>query len=516
MERRGQTENRSLWGKASLLRLIAGASMIVALMLPAMSAGAAVVNGDGWEFQTAACNGSIGIATGKYEIGPGVPPMGSGSFEMALPAGPAYPQLQNADFDGTPLSQITSLSYSTYVNANGEPTAAPFILFEVDQNGDGVVDDELVYQPGVQGVTIPGKVWKTWDALTGKWWSVQGMAGMGVGTSGKSLSDYLAAYPGATIVNANGGGFRMAAGCVGSGWSGFVGNFDALVIGVNSSNIIYDFEPDGVHITSPSTGDNHPGLPSFNTLSPVPFGTVAPGDVTISSEITSDDAISSVAMTLNGEDITPTISQPLDTDVIASSTQSLTAGTYTVVMTATDSNDDTFSSQWDFVVSSNQGDNEWFYADGTPKTDQINATVTSLVQAFRWHLFGQTWDGQSHPEIPTHSSTVTNAAPLSNWVTGTTFDEDATNATLTSLVQAFRWHFWGISWDGSAHPEMPTHAGVVLPPQSISAWFTADGTPIPENISATLKSLVQAFRWHFWGNSWDGQHHFTDMPTHAY
>ena len=78
MERRGQTENRSLWGKASLLRLIAGASMIVALMLPAMSAGAAVVNGDGWEFQTAACNGSIGIATGKYEIGPGVAADGLG------------------------------------------------------------------------------------------------------------------------------------------------------------------------------------------------------------------------------------------------------------------------------------------------------------------------------------------------------------------------------------------------------------------------------------------------------
>ena len=515
MERGGQTGYRSIWANASLIRLIAGASMVIALLLPAMSAGATAVNGDGWEFQTTACSDNIGVATGNYEIGPGVPPLGSGSFELSLPASQSYPQLQNADFDGTPLSQLSSLSYSTYVNANGNQEAAPFILFEVDQNGDGTVDDQLVYQPAAQGSAIPGKTWQTWDALTGKWWSIQGVAGMGVGTAGKSLSDYLAAYPGATITNA---GLRVAAGCVGGGWSGFVGNFDALVIGVNSSNTIYDFEPDGVHITSPSTGDNHPGLPTFNGLSPAPFSTVAPGSVTISSLVSSDDPISSVAVTVNGQDVTPTFTGTLATDktVTASVSQSLGAGTYTVIMTATDSNGDTFSSQWDFVVSSNQGDNEWFYADGTPKTDQINATMTSLVQAFRWHLFGQTWDGQDHPEIPTHASTVTNAAALSNWVNGTTFDENATNATLTSLVQAFRWHFWGVSWDGSAHPEMPTHASVVLPPQSISAWFNADGTPIPDNISATLQSLVQAFRWHFWGNSWDGQHHFTDMPTHAY
>ena len=215
---------------------------------------------------------------------------------------------------------------------------------------------------------------------------------MGVGTAGKSLSDYLAAYPGATITNA---GLRVAAGCVGSGWSGFVGNFDALVIGVNSSNTIYDFEPDGVHITSPSTGDNHPGLPTFNGLSPAPFSTVAPGSVTISSLVSSDDPISSVAVTVNGQDVTPTFTGTLATDktVTASVSQSLGAGTYTVIMTATDSNGDTFSSQWDFVVSSNQGDNEWFYADGTPKTrsDQRDHDIAGagVPLASLWTVVGR-------------------------------------------------------------------------------------------------------------------------------
>ena len=185
-------------------------------------------------------------------------------------------------------------------------------------------------------------------------------------------------------------------------------------------------------------------------------------------------------------------------------------------MTATDVDGHTFKTQWDVIVSSNLGDNEWFNADGSPKAAQINATMMSLVQAFRYHLYGQSWDGSSHPEMPTHANSITQAAPLSDWVTGSTFDEASTNATLKSLVEAFRWHFWGISWDGKDHPDVPTHANVVLPPQSISSWFTADGKPIPQNISATLQSLVQAFRWHFWGYSWDGQHHFTDMPTHAY
>jgi hypothetical protein len=107
---------------------------------------------------------------------------------------------------------------------------------------------------------------------------------------------------------------------------------------------------------------------------------------------------------------------------------------------------------------------------------------------------------------------------LSNWVTGTTFDEASANATLTSLVQAFRWHFWGISWDDAAHCDVPTHVANCndpLPAQGIDPWFTAGGAPRQEKIEATLRSLVESFRWHFWGYSWDGNHHF-EIPTHAY
>jgi hypothetical protein len=491
--------------------------MLLALMLPVSGAGAATANGDGWEFHLGTCNGVTTLALGSYVSGPGVPPLGVGSYEMSIMAsGAGYPQLQNSDYDGTPLSDLTALSYSSFLLDSGPQSVAPFIILEIDQNDDDISDDELVYQPAAQGTVVVNH-WQTWDAATGNWWSLQGLAGMGTATAGKPLSAYIAAYPNSRIISVDQqGGLRVAAGCVGSGWASFDGAFDAVVVGVNNVNTVFDFESDGVHVTNPTAGDEQPGLPSFANLTPAPFSTVLPGDVRLAAEVTSTSNIVSVTMDLDGNAITPQLSAPNSQDLIASSTQALSVGTHTVTMTATISGDEVFTTQWDVVVSSNTGDNEWFYANGTPKTDQINATMKSLVQAFRWHLFGQSWDGQAHPEMPTHASTVSQGAPVSDWVTGTTFDEASTNATLTSLVQAFRWHFWGISWDGNAHPEMPTHANVVLPPQSISAWFNADGSPNQENISATLKSLVQAFRWHFWGYSGDGQHHFTDMPTHGY
>jgi hypothetical protein len=97
--------------------------------------------------------------------------------------------------------------------------------------------------------------------------------------------------------------------------------------------------------------------------------------------------------------------------------------------------------------------------------------------------------------------------PLGVWVTGTSFNLSYTEATLRSLVEALRWHFWGMSWDGKAHPEIPTHAAQVQGSQPIDPLFTANGQPIAENITATLRSLVEAFRWHFWGISWDGMAH---------
>ncbi len=498
--------------------LIGCCVLLLALVVPLQGTLADALHGAGWDAGSGQCSGSIHPGLVSNQLGPGFPPLGSGSVQFKVGFDPlGLPLAYNSNYDGIALSDLTALSYWTFTSSASAPDDAVFFELNVDVNGDMQADDQLIFLPSQQG-TVQLNTWQQWNALDGTWWSVKGLAGMGLGSAGGSLSDYLSTYPSAQIVNDGmSGGVLLGAGCYGSGWATFVGAADDVTIGVNGLNAVYDFEGDGPHLVQGSSGIDQPDLPTFSNLTPAPFSTVTPGtSVKLSAEVTGTSDIAQVTMQLDGASIPVTLVAPGTADVVASSYQSLAAGTHTVTMTATDSIGAVFKTQWDVVVSSNTGDSEWFNADGTPKTDQINATMTSLVQAFRYHLYGQSWDGQAHPEMPTHASTITQAAPLSDWVTNGTFDEAATNATLTSLVQAFRWHFWGISWDGAAHPEMPTHASVVLPPQPISAWFNADGTPKQANISATLQSLVQAFRWHFWGYSWDGQHHFTDMPTHAY
>ncbi len=253
--------------------------------------------------------------------------------------------------------------------------------------------------------------------------------------------------------------------------------------------------------------------PYFDSLTPAPFSTVATGPVLIGAHAYSDAALSDVTLSLKGMKIQE-IGSASEQLLAISQQRVLAAGVYTATVVATDANGKMFQAQWDFVVSDNAQETEWFNGNGTPKADQINSTIRSLVEAFRWHLYGLSWDGSDHPDLPSHVGFTGTGGPLTSWVTGTTFDETNTNATLRSLVEAFRWHFWGISWDGSDHPDIPTHADSVQPAESIDPWFTASGDPIPANISATLRSLVESFRWHFWGYSWDGAHH-PDMPTHA-
>lgn len=266
----------------------------------------------------------------------------------------------------------------------------------------------------------------------------------------------------------------------------------------------------GLAIGAEAAGPDHP---TFANLTPVPFTTVEPGSVSIGAHAMSDAGLVEVTLKLNGEQIDQEGNTSAALINIATE-RPLTAGVYTASVSAVDTDGDSFQAEWDFVVSTNPGDSEWFTANGQPKANQINATLASLVQAFRWHLYGLSWDSSPHNDLPTHVGMTGTGGPVGPWVTGTTFDQADTQATLQSLIEAFRWHFWGISWDGSNHSDVPTHASTVQPPQAIEPWFTADGQPIPANISATLRSLVEAFRWHFWGYSWDGNGH-PDIPTHA-
>lgn len=248
--------------------------------------------------------------------------------------------------------------------------------------------------------------------------------------------------------------------------------------------------------------------PVFTVLEPARYGRVGPGLVTVHAAAVSDSPVVELVVRVAGQEFAVQ-SDELTTGV------TLGPGVYTAEAVARDQQGDTLRVLWDFVVSEDPGESVWFDGSGRPKAEQINATLRALVEAFRWHLYGMSWDGVDHRgDMPTHAEAIIPREPVPTWVNDETFDQAATEATLRSLVEAFRWHFWGISWDGNPHGDVPTHAGQVLPPEPVGPWFTPEGQPIRENIEATLRALNEAFRWHLYGATWDGYPH-PELPTHA-
>lgn len=206
---------------------------------------------DGWQIQTS------GGSTVAFENGPGTPPLGTGSAEFRVDAtGATFARLRNTLYHGTPLADLTELEYFSYQEFN-QSEQAVYVILNIDLDNDGIFnfgagDDFLIFEPVYQkaaygcpldqGAVLLG-VWQDWDALNGCWWSVQGVAGAGPGADVKTLAQYLAAEPDATIVNDGAlGGVRLATGDGGpADWGNFIGNADAFSI-ANGAATVYNFE----------------------------------------------------------------------------------------------------------------------------------------------------------------------------------------------------------------------------------------------------------------------------------
>lgn len=206
---------------------------------------------DGWAQNSAHCAGGTSTGSQQFELGPAVPPMGTGSREFRIGAdGNSFEEYRQGGYDGTRLDALTELSYWTYVESNVDRQAV-YIILNVDQNGDGTVDDllffEPVYQSGNPSLPEQGAVvlntWQNWDALAGGWWSLNSGCGLTPGAPA-TLATYLTCFPNAVIENGTSGlgGVRLATGCGGASWVGFVGNADAFTIGVSGTSVTYDFE----------------------------------------------------------------------------------------------------------------------------------------------------------------------------------------------------------------------------------------------------------------------------------
>jgi len=193
--------------------------------------------------------------------GPATPPVGKGSLKFYVPAGGInwpgdFVRFRNGQYTGTKLSDLTELSYDTYIEARDNNVDINFIVVLIDINGDGTADHNLVFDPRYQNTnfirsTMPNQgfsqvnEWQHWDALHGGWF-FGGETTTDPEHEGPyfTMAEYLNLYPNATIRNdaAKGGpAIRLTAGGVVFD-PNFYASMDNFKIGINGVTTTYDFE----------------------------------------------------------------------------------------------------------------------------------------------------------------------------------------------------------------------------------------------------------------------------------
>jgi hypothetical protein len=197
---------------------------------------------DGWAAVNDTCGGAT-TGSASFVAGPGTPPSGAGSLRLAVGSnGDSYPTLRTSQYSGVRLSNLTALDYWTYVSA-APGSQAPYLDLYVDWNGDATRDDILTFEPVYNG-TVSKNTWQHWNALTGQWWSDVA----GGPPPFFTVASYLSSHPNARIIGS--GSLIVGAGCGGSAWTSFVGNADALTVGVSGANTTFNFEA-----TAPQQGN---------------------------------------------------------------------------------------------------------------------------------------------------------------------------------------------------------------------------------------------------------------------
>jgi hypothetical protein len=226
--------------------LIAGVVLAVAL-LPVQAAAARTVvvspgHMHGWVFVDDTHNTTV-TATGRMVLGPGDPPLGHGSAELAVIGPNDRQMLATLAYSGTPIKDIRHLSYWTY---EVDPAHAMPFQFDIRYHpADPGYQGRLVFEPGNGNPAPTAGAWQQWTPLTGKWWASNQTASGGRCpiSAPCTWQQVLTNWPAASIL------YNVLF-KAGGGWSAWSGNVDAFTISVHGhGTTTYDFEP------APSEGD---------------------------------------------------------------------------------------------------------------------------------------------------------------------------------------------------------------------------------------------------------------------
>ncbi|MBE2220212.1 MAG: right-handed parallel beta-helix repeat-containing protein [Anaerolineae bacterium] len=188
--------------------------------------------------------------TGQMVLGPGFPPLGLGSAQLAISDSSTGESIGSLMLAGTPLSSFTRLEYQTYrsVGTGNNTITLQLVASYPDYNTAVPTSGRVVFEPanGVVPPTIVNDTWQTWNALdtNARWWITGPADGAPCRQASPCLwGDLLTTYPGVQIFpNVNVGGVLLKAGS-GGGWNPFSGNVDGLIIGVSGDETTYNFEP---------------------------------------------------------------------------------------------------------------------------------------------------------------------------------------------------------------------------------------------------------------------------------
>jgi len=214
-------------------------------------------NQQGWVFYGNAEEGHAGgISTGEFVDGPGGSgSLGTGSVHFTLGNSNGGELIATTQFAGMPLSNLTTLAFSTFTTSPGKSVA---LEFDIDYDPSApcstltssrtCYQGRFVYIPAFNnGSPVATNAWQSWNTLdSAKNWyasrNVPGHPGMctQAANSQCSLADLLAVYPHAAIKMRSGAGnFGVKAG---SGYSSFDGNMDNIRIGTSEAVTTFDFE----------------------------------------------------------------------------------------------------------------------------------------------------------------------------------------------------------------------------------------------------------------------------------
>jgi hypothetical protein len=181
-----------------------------------------------------------------FVTGPATPPSGTGSLRFVIDTSGEQQLFRTAKYNGTNLSDIEKLSYSTYVETAGKQP--PAMRLTVDKDDNGTFDTTLFFFPAnnTQQQAVASGVWQTRNVAAGTL-NIDGDPGSGTTT----LATFAAANPDAVLANSftpgsnpnEAGGFAIVQGCGGTLAQGSTTEVDNIVIDlVNAGVNKYDLE----------------------------------------------------------------------------------------------------------------------------------------------------------------------------------------------------------------------------------------------------------------------------------